>query len=79
MGECITDAAFFMCAVNEDESVEIFDSHGSSIPLITGAQNPAYRAFFKDRKSAAAYLSVHRRIDNPTSSLVFFPLEVKPN
>jgi hypothetical protein len=78
-GVILANTAFFMCAVNKDESVEIFDSHGSSIPLITGTQNPAYRAFFKDTTSAAAYLSVHRRIGNSRYPLHFFHVEVKPN
>lgn len=77
-GVILANTAFFMCAVNKDESVEIFDSHGSSIPLITGTQNPAYRAFFKDTTSAAAYLSVHRRIKSSRYPLLFFPVEVKP-
>jgi hypothetical protein len=77
-GLILADTAFFMYNENPDGSIEIFDSHGSSIPLITGVTHPAYRAFFKDKKSAAAYLSVHRKVDIDRH-LSFFPLEIVPS
>jgi len=77
-GLILADTFFFMYSENPDGSIEIFDSHGSSIPLITGVTHPAYRAFFKDKKSAAAYLSVHRKVDIDRH-LSFFPLEIVPS
>jgi len=77
-GLILANIAFLMYTENPDGSIEIFDSHGSSIPLITGVTHPAYRAFFKDKSSAAAYLSVHRKVDIDRS-LSFFPLEIIPS
>ncbi len=75
-GLLLADTAFIMYASNEDGSVEIFDSHGSSVPLIVGYTQPAYRAFFQNVNDAAAYLSVHRNLV-PDCVLSFSPLEVK--
>ena len=75
-GLLLADEAFIMYASNSNGSVEIFDSHGSSVPLIVGHTQPAYRAFFQNMKDAAAYLSVHRNLV-PDCFLVFYPLDVK--
>ena len=76
-GLLLADEAFIMYASNlKDGSVEIFDSHGSSSPLIVGHTQPAYRAFFKSATDAAAYLSVHRNLPKGCS-LIFSPMKVK--
>jgi|GEM_PF-3352336 len=51
-----------MCSVREDGSVEIFDSHGSSSPMIVGGKTPAYNAIFSTKEAAAYYLSVHSKL-----------------
>ncbi len=74
-GILLVETAAIMLAINEDGSVEVFDSHGSSTPLFSKKTHPAYRAIFKDKTDAAAYLSVHRHlaINQP---LRFYPLTV---
>ena len=74
-GILLVDTAATMLAINEDGSVEVFDSHGSSTPLLSKKTHPAYRAIFKNKTDAAAYLSVHRHlaINQP---LRFYPLTV---
>ena len=74
-GIMATSGAAFMYASNLNGSVEIFDSHGSSVPLIVGHTQPAYRAFFENMNNAAAYLSVHREL-GVNSSLLFQPISV---
>ena len=74
-GLLLAKTAFIMYVSNVDGSVEIFDSHGSSIPLIVGDTQPAYRALFQNINDAAAYLSVHRNLV-PDCVLDFYPLDV---
>ncbi len=75
-GQLTAVRAAIMYVSNEDGSVEIFDSHGSSISLIVGHTQPAYRAFFKSATDAAAYLSVHRYLPKGCP-LFFYPMKVK--
>ncbi len=76
IGLLLAGNAFIMYAKNLDGTVEIFDSHGCSIPFIVGYTQPAYRAFFKSTSDAAAYLSVHRNI-MPNDELSFYSLGIK--
>lgn len=54
---------FFAIKKNEDESIEIYDSHGSGVGLdetTANASTCAYSASFDNIEEAAAFLSVHR-------------------
>jgi hypothetical protein len=78
-GLLLVDTRFLMCAVNLNGSVEIFDSHGSSIPLLVGFKNPAYHAIFETKEMAGAYLSVHSRIQNAFYPLSYYPAVINPS
>jgi hypothetical protein len=67
--------AALMLSIHDDGKIELFDSHGSSAPLIHGQMNPAYKALFNTKKELSAYLSVHRRpeIEN---TIAFHPIKV---
>lgn len=78
-GLLLIDTYFLMCAVDINGSVEIFDSHGSSIPLLVGFKNPAYHAIFETKEMAGAYLSVHRKTYPYSPPFSFYPVTIKPS
>jgi hypothetical protein len=71
-GILCVDFKALMCTVSDDGTVEIFDSHGSTCPLIVGGLAPAYHAIFHTMKAAAYYLSIHCKI------MTFQPLKFIP-
>ncbi len=70
-------SVFLMCSIHDDGKIELFDSHGSSSPLISGKMDPAYRALFNTKEELSAYLSVHCRA-RIKDKISLYPIKVLP-
>ncbi len=73
-GSLVIDTRVLMYMVSKDGSVEVFDSHGSSCPLLVGGITPAYHAIFHTTKAAAYYLSIHSKTET-LMPLRFIPVD----
>lgn len=74
-GILLVGTRFLMLSIHDDGKIELFDSHGSAAPLITGKMDPAYRALFNTKEELSAYLSVHTR-SQVERKILFFPIKV---
>ncbi len=66
---------FLMCKKNDDDSIEIYDSHGSCTGF--NGDYGAYYVKFTDSKKAAAFLSIHRNLETangPLTQVLFHPV-----